>query len=89
LSPAHGEPDRVYGSPVPMHQTTVRFDEEHWRELKLASRRAGVPAAQYIRDATVARLARSTQLTEVVALRRDVDQLQIQVSRALGRRWAP
>ena len=75
--------------PVAMHQTTVRFDEDHWRELKLASRRAGVPTAQYIRDATVARLAKSVHLAEVVSLRRDVDQLQIQVSRALGRRRTP
>lgn len=68
-----------------MHQTTVRFDEEHWRELKLASRRAGVPTAQYIRDATVARLARSAQLAEVAALRRDLDQLKAQVARILNR----
>ena len=88
-APTHAAADRVYVSPVPMHQTTVRFDEEHWRELKRASRRAGVPAAQYIRDATVERLAKNVHLAEVVALRRDVDQLQIQVSRALGRRRFP
>jgi len=89
LRGAHGAADRVYVPPVPMHQTTVRFDEDHWRELKLASRRAGVPTAQYIRDATVARLAKSAHIAEVASLRRDVDQLQVQVSRALGRRRAP
>lgn len=69
-----------------MHQTTVRFDEEHWRELKRASRRAGVPTAQYIRDATIARLAKSGHFDEVAALRRDLDQLRMQLARMFERR---
>lgn len=69
--------------PVPMHQTTARFDEDTFRELRLACRRAGVSQAQYIRDATVERMARATQVAEITELRRDVDHLQAQVSRVL------
>jgi hypothetical protein len=40
-----------------MHQTTVRFTSELWADLEREARRGGVSAAQYVRDATLARLA--------------------------------
>jgi hypothetical protein len=40
-----------------MHQTTVRFTGELWNQLEKEARRMGVSAAQYVRDATLARLA--------------------------------
>lgn len=40
-----------------MHQTTVRFATDVWSELEGEARRLGVSAAQYVRDATLARLA--------------------------------
>ncbi len=41
-----------------MHQTTIRFDSELWGRIDAESRRIGVSAAQYIRDATLVRLTR-------------------------------
>jgi hypothetical protein len=40
-----------------MHQTTVRFGRDLWDVLEQEAERLGVSAAQYIRDATLARLA--------------------------------
>src|SRR4051794_23138815 len=40
-----------------MHQTTVRFAADLWSELEREAERMGVSAAQYVRDATLARLA--------------------------------
>jgi hypothetical protein len=40
-----------------MHQTTVRFGRDLWEVLEQEAERLGVSAAQYIRDATLARLA--------------------------------
>jgi hypothetical protein len=42
---------------VKMHQTTVRFGAALWEELDREARVAGVSAAQYVREAVVARLA--------------------------------
>ena len=42
-----------------MHQTTVRFGGELWRELVSEADRCGISVAQYVREAAVARLARS------------------------------
>lgn len=69
-----------------MHQTTARFDEDTWRELGLACRRAGVSKAQYIRDATVERMARGAHVADIAELRRDVGQLQVQLASVLVRR---
>jgi hypothetical protein len=66
-----------------MHQTTGRFDQDTWKALGLACRRAGISKAQYVRDATVERLARGAYVAEITDLRRDVDHLQAQVSRVL------
>jgi hypothetical protein len=40
-----------------MHQTTVRFGRDLWEVLEREAERLGVSAAQYVRDATLARLA--------------------------------
>jgi hypothetical protein len=40
-----------------MRATTVRFSEELWRLLEQEAAREGVSAAQYVRDATVLRVA--------------------------------
>lgn len=40
-----------------MHQTTVRFGSDLWEQLEREARKSGVSAAQYVRDATLARLA--------------------------------
>jgi hypothetical protein len=40
-----------------MHQTTIRFTPQTWRDLEREARALGVSAAQYVRDATVAQLA--------------------------------
>lgn len=53
-----------------MHQTTVRFGADLWRELVDESERAGVSVAQYVREAAVARLARGGTVADVDAARR-------------------
>jgi hypothetical protein len=40
-----------------MHQTTVRFGPDVWEALEIECRSLGVSAAQYLREAAVARLA--------------------------------
>jgi GAF domain-containing protein len=42
---------------MPMRATTVRFSEALWRLLERESAREGVSAAQFIRDATILRIA--------------------------------
>jgi hypothetical protein len=42
-----------------VHQTTVRFDRDLWDELAQAADTDGISVAQYVREAAVARLARS------------------------------
>jgi len=63
-----------------MHTTTVRFDSETWAQLKDTCSRAGIPAAQYVREATIARLAVGAHVAEVIALRRDLEQLRAQLA---------
>jgi predicted DNA-binding protein len=53
-----------------MHETTVRFTDELWARVRAASQREGASAAQFVRDATVARIAVDAH---VAALRRDVE----------------
>ena len=40
-----------------MHQTTVRFSPDLWESLEIECRRLGMSAAQYLREAALARLA--------------------------------
>jgi GAF domain-containing protein len=42
---------------MPMRATTVRFDDALWKLLERESGREGVSAAQFIRDATILRVA--------------------------------
>jgi GAF domain-containing protein len=42
---------------MPMRATTVRFGDELWRLLERESGREGVSAAQFVRDATILRIA--------------------------------
>ncbi|HEY4280333.1 MAG TPA: hypothetical protein VGM91_19070 [Conexibacter sp.] len=66
-----------------MHTTTVRFDEETWTALSEVCDRDGIAKAQYVREATVARLASSVitpvvqrQAKELGGLRRRVERLE-------------
>jgi hypothetical protein len=40
-----------------VHQTTIRFANDAWERIEREARASGVSAAQYVREATVARLA--------------------------------
>jgi len=40
-----------------MHQTTVRFSPDLWESLEIECKRLGMSAAQYLREAALARLA--------------------------------
>jgi hypothetical protein len=53
-----------------MHQTTLRFGTDTWQLLEAESERLGISAAQYVRDAALARLA-YTQGLEHGAMGRD------------------
>lgn len=66
-----------------MHVTTVRFGAEAWQQLTEVCERDGIGIAQYIREATIAALARSQQTPqlqrhddELNDLRRRVDRLE-------------
>src|SRR6188472_548578 len=63
---------------MPMRATTVRFGDELWRLLEREAQRDGVSAAQFIRDATILRVAYA------MGQRGDPD-----FERALGRTSAP
>jgi hypothetical protein len=53
-----------------MHQTTVRFGHDLWTVLEREAERLGVSAAQYVREATLARLAyAAARENEAVAAR--------------------
>ena len=66
-----------------MHSTTVRFGENLWALLEREAAREGVSAAQYVRDATVLRLAFS--LAESGDARAQTTLADV-ASRSLGRR---
>jgi GAF domain-containing protein len=44
---------------MPMRATTVRFSDDLWRLLEEEARREGVSSAQFVRDATIMRVAHS------------------------------
>jgi hypothetical protein len=48
---------QVYTRGMPMRATTVRFGDALWRLLESESAREGVSAAQFVRDATIMRIA--------------------------------
>jgi hypothetical protein len=71
-----------------MHTTTVRFPPETWAQLKEHCAGEGIATAQYIREATTARLfGRPTPLEE--AMRQELDEMSgrlASVERELRRR---
>jgi thiamine phosphate synthase YjbQ (UPF0047 family) len=54
-----------------LHETTVRFTDDVWAQVRVASKRDGSSAAQFVRDATVARLATNES---VAMLRHDIER---------------
>ncbi len=63
-----------------MHETTVRFSDRLWKHVQEVSRQEGVSAAQFVREATLARVAAESSTTE---LRRDTDIAFDEVDRRL------
>jgi hypothetical protein len=75
-----------------VHTTTVRFAGETWMQLKEVCERDGIAAAQYIREATIARLAQSAGTPRQERQDRELDELRGRVERierALMRRARP
>jgi len=64
-----------------MHTTTVRFGAETWAELKEVCERDGIATAAFIREATVARLARSTTTPQLDRHDRELEELRARVER--------
>ncbi|MGB7159013.1 MAG: hypothetical protein WBD40_13165 [Tepidisphaeraceae bacterium] len=64
-----------------MHTTTVRFSGETWLHLKEVCERDGIATAQYIREATVARLAQSVSTPQTERLDREMGELRVRVER--------
>jgi len=64
-----------------MHTTTVRFSPETWVELKEVCAREGIATAAFIREATVARLARSTTSPQLDRHDRELEELRARVER--------
>jgi predicted DNA-binding protein len=72
-----------------MHTTTVRFSTETWAQLKAHCLSQGVPAAQYIREATTARLLHSAPADHAIARElRELTTRVAEIEREL-RRHAP
>lgn len=69
-----------------MHTTTVRFADDTWHEVKAEAERAGIPVAQYIREATIARLAAGRVVMDDADLKQRVRLLEAQVGRLVSRR---
>ena len=64
-----------------MHTTTVRFGEETWDDLKAVCERDGIATAQYIREATIARLARSAASPQIDRHERELEELRARLDR--------
>lgn len=64
-----------------MHTTTVRFAGETWTELKEICERDGIATAQYIREATVARLAQSVRALRQERQDHELAELRMRVER--------
>jgi hypothetical protein len=65
-----------------VHETTVRFTDELWVRVQQASRREGTSAAQFVRDATLARIAVETH---AASLRADLDSTLAGLSARIAR----
>lgn len=68
-----------------MQQTSVRFGDETYDTLKARCERDGVPIAQYIREATIARMAvdaeRTRQAVSDMRFSRELAELRARVER--------
>lgn len=64
-----------------MHQTTGRFDTDTWQRLGHACRRIGISKAQFVRDATVEKLARTQAALVVEELARDLNAIRVRTAR--------
>jgi len=64
-----------------VHTTTVRFSGETWRDLKIVCERDGIATAQYIREATIARLAGSVPSPQIGRLEDELVGLRARVER--------
>jgi hypothetical protein len=64
-----------------VHTTTVRFPGETWADLKVACERDGIATAQYIREATIARLAQSAETPRTERLEEELGELRTRVER--------
>jgi hypothetical protein len=58
-----------------MHQTTVRFGTDLWADLERTAEGLGISVAQYIREATLARLAYNAGERGAVALGAPLERL--------------
>jgi hypothetical protein len=67
-----------------MRATTVRFDEDSWLDLCREADRLGVARAQYIREATQARVARAAVAVELRELEGRVARLERAVVVVVG-----
>ena len=79
--PFHATRGDSRSSVVAVHTTTVRFSGETWRDLKEVCERDGIATAQYIREATIARLAQSASQPQVDRLERELGELRVRVER--------
>lgn len=72
-----------------MHDTTIRFTDETWSRIRQMSERERVSAAQFVRDATTARIAVDEHVRplrlEVDASLRGLDQRMQQLEQTLKR----
>jgi predicted nucleotidyltransferase len=65
-----------------MHETTVRFSDELWARVRQASRRERISAAEFVREATLTRLAVEQHLS---LLRAEVDEALKAFADRIGR----
>jgi GAF domain-containing protein len=74
---------------MPMRATTVRFDDSLWELLEREARAQGVSAAQFVRDATILRIASVAALRGDEELRMTVADVAAQSLNARGAALTP
>jgi hypothetical protein len=72
-----------------VHETTVRFSDGLWAKVRVAAKREGSSGAQFVRDATVARIAVDEHVrpirAELAALLHAFELRVQQIEDAMGR----